>query len=115
MASTNTSEQHEAEAFNNLFEISKCLNSGIDKETLQILVDLVELGVNPEALATVVKEIRKEAAVIDATRGETPWTQARAVFLVSARETFTHGLGYDPTHNVAQEKILRNTNIIYKV
>ena len=46
------------------FEISKLLDCGLDKESLAILIALVENGVNPEALATVVKELRREAAAL---------------------------------------------------
>jgi mitotic-spindle organizing protein 1 len=42
------------------FEISKLLNCGIDKETLSLCMGLLETGVNPEALADVIKEIRRE-------------------------------------------------------
>ena len=44
-----------------LFEISSLLNTGLDRETLSILVNLTELGVNPEALAEVVQQLRGEA------------------------------------------------------
>lgn len=36
----------------------------MDKETLAILIGLCETGVNPEALAAVVKELRREAAAL---------------------------------------------------
>ncbi len=45
-------------------EISKILDTGLDKETLAILIGLLENGVNPEALAQVVKELRREAAAL---------------------------------------------------
>ena len=47
-----------------LFEISNILNTGLDRETLAILVNLCESGVHPEALAAVVKELRREAAAV---------------------------------------------------
>eukprot|EP00798_Chlamydomonas_sp_ICE-L_P029130 gene29133-32348_t len=47
-------------------EISTILDTGLDKETLSILIGLLELGVNPEALAAVVKELRREAAAFKA-------------------------------------------------
>lgn len=43
-----------------LQEISNLLNTGLDTETLAICVRLIEQGVNPEALALVVKELRRE-------------------------------------------------------
>jgi len=42
------------------FEINKLLNCGLDKETLSLCMGLLETGVNPEALADVIKEIRRE-------------------------------------------------------
>lgn len=46
------------------FEISKLLDCGLDKESLAILVSLCENGVSPEALATVVQELRREAKTL---------------------------------------------------
>ncbi|KAF4634977.1 hypothetical protein G7Y89_g3127 [Cudoniella acicularis] len=42
-------------------EISTLLNADLDRQTLSICISLIENGVNPEALATVVKELRKDA------------------------------------------------------
>lgn len=42
-----------------LFEISRILNTGLDMETLSICVRLCEQGINPEALSSVIKELRK--------------------------------------------------------
>lgn len=44
-----------------LFSISKLLNTGLDRETLQILFKLCESGVDPEALAHVVEQLRQES------------------------------------------------------
>jgi len=44
--------------------MSRILNTGLDRETLAILISLCECGVNPEALAAVVKELRREAAAL---------------------------------------------------
>jgi mitotic-spindle organizing protein 1 len=44
-----------------MFEMSQILNCGIDQKTLSILASLVENGVNPEALAAVVKELKRES------------------------------------------------------
>ena len=49
-----------------LFDISQLLETGLDRETLAILVGLTETGVNPEALAEVVKELRRESAALEA-------------------------------------------------
>jgi len=48
-------------------EISTLLNADLDRQTLSICISLIENGVNPEALASVVKELRKDA---DETRRE---------------------------------------------
>lgn len=45
-------------------EISNLLNTGLDDETLRVCVQLLEAGVNPEALATVVQELRRETTAI---------------------------------------------------
>lgn len=44
--------------------MSRVLNCGLDRRTLSILVSLCENGVNPEALAAVVKELRRESAAV---------------------------------------------------
>ena len=45
-------------------EISDLLNTGLDEETLKVCVQLLEAGVNPEALAAVVRELRRETAAL---------------------------------------------------
>merc|ERR1712087_222333 len=52
------------EALAVLFDISQLLETGLDRESLGILVELTESGVNPEALAAVVKELRRESAAL---------------------------------------------------
>ncbi|CAG4987660.1 unnamed protein product [Parnassius apollo] len=47
------------EAFQMLYQISQLLCTGLDQETLTICIRLCELGVDPEVLARVIKEIRK--------------------------------------------------------
>ncbi|KKK21666.1 hypothetical protein P175DRAFT_0473384 [Aspergillus ochraceoroseus IBT 24754] len=50
-----------------LHEISTLLNTNLDRTELSLCVSLIENGVNPDALATVIKDLRKEAVV--ASRG----------------------------------------------
>lgn len=72
----------EAEALETLdiaYELSCLLNCDVDKETLRILIQLCEQGVNPEALARVVRELRREAANIQALEGATASTISEAV------------------------------------
>ena len=51
-----------AEALEVAFEINKILDCGLDREILSLCIALVETGVNPEALAEVIKKLRKVAA-----------------------------------------------------
>ncbi|KAG6074667.1 hypothetical protein E4U31_003247 [Claviceps sp. LM219 group G6] len=45
-----------------LHEISTLLNCQLDRRAISICVSLIERGVNPEALAQVIRELREEAA-----------------------------------------------------
>ncbi|XP_064349165.1 mitotic-spindle organizing protein 1 isoform X1 [Camelus dromedarius] len=56
-----------------LLEISRILNTGLDMETLSICVRLCEQGINPEALSSVIKELRKATEALKKTREI--WTQ----------------------------------------
>jgi len=47
--------------------MSKILNTGLDMETLATVVRLCESGVNPEALALVFMELKRESASIKVT------------------------------------------------
>lgn len=47
------------EAFQMMYQISQLLCTGLDPDTLSICIRLCELGVDPEVLANVIKEIRK--------------------------------------------------------
>jgi mitotic-spindle organizing protein 1 len=51
-----------AEALDIAYEINKILDCGLDKESLSICIALLETGINPEALAQVIKKLREEAA-----------------------------------------------------
>ncbi|KAE8321990.1 mitotic-spindle organizing gamma-tubulin ring associated-domain-containing protein [Aspergillus sergii] len=44
-----------------LHEISTLLNTALDRTDLSLCVSLIENGVNPDALATIIKDMRKEA------------------------------------------------------
>ncbi|OJD23181.1 mitotic-spindle organizing protein 1 [Blastomyces percursus] len=50
-----------------LHEISTILNTHLDRTELSLCVSLIENGVNPEALAAVIKELRREAAAATTT------------------------------------------------
>jgi len=47
-----------------LMEISSLLNTGLDSDSLSICVRLCESGINPEALALVIHELRRAAASV---------------------------------------------------
>ncbi|KAL0129306.1 hypothetical protein PUN28_004184 [Cardiocondyla obscurior] len=51
--------------FQTLFQISKLLNTNLDETTLSICIRLCENGVNPHALATVVKELQREVKAMN--------------------------------------------------
>ncbi|KAI7816396.1 mitotic-spindle organizing protein 1 [Gamsiella multidivaricata] len=55
-------QQEARQAMDILAEMSSILNTGLDREMLSICVSLCESGVNPEALAAVIKELRRESA-----------------------------------------------------
>ena len=61
---SNTNSKIFAPAFSVLFEMSQILNCGLDQRTLTILAGLIENGVNPEALAAVVKELKRETEAL---------------------------------------------------
>ncbi|ESQ27793.1 hypothetical protein EUTSA_v10019414mg [Eutrema salsugineum] len=44
-----------------VFRMSNILETGLDRHTLSVLIALCDLGLNPEALAAVVKELRQES------------------------------------------------------
>nr|GMD46450.1 mitotic-spindle organizing protein 1B [Ipomoea batatas]GMD48088.1 mitotic-spindle organizing protein 1B [Ipomoea batatas] len=44
------------------FHMSNILDTGLDRQTLSILIALCDMGLNPEALAAVVKELARESS-----------------------------------------------------
>jgi len=55
-----------------LYDMSQLLSTQLDKETLATCIGMIESGVNPEALAAVIQELRREGAAIAArqSRGD---------------------------------------------
>ncbi|KDQ61448.1 hypothetical protein JAAARDRAFT_123563 [Jaapia argillacea MUCL 33604] len=49
-----------------LHDISQLLGTQLDKETLATCVSMIESGANPEALAAVIQELRRERTSINA-------------------------------------------------
>ncbi|KAJ1418725.1 Mitotic-spindle organizing protein 1 [Sesbania bispinosa] len=54
------------------FNMSNILDTGLDRHTLSVLIALCDLGVNPEALAAVVKELRKEKPSLSSPHPSAP-------------------------------------------
>lgn len=48
------------ETFQSLMELSRLLCTGLEPDTLAICIQLCEAGINPQLLATVIRELRKE-------------------------------------------------------
>ncbi|RWR93966.1 mitotic-spindle organizing protein 1B [Cinnamomum micranthum f. kanehirae] len=44
-----------------VFQMSNILATGLDRHTLSILIALCDRGINPEALAALVRELRNES------------------------------------------------------
>lgn len=65
--------------FQTLYQISKLLNTNLDPTTLSICIRLCENGVNPYALATVVKELQREVKAMDnANQLESPSSKSNS-------------------------------------
>ncbi|KIV77703.1 mitotic-spindle organizing protein 1 [Exophiala sideris] len=60
MPSTDSKREKAREVVDILEEISVLLNTQLDRTQLSLCVSLIENGVNPEALATAIKELRRE-------------------------------------------------------
>ena len=58
---TNEEYNDAQETLEILFEISQILNCQIDRQTLSIIVTLIENGVNPVSVASILKEIKNES------------------------------------------------------
>ena len=44
--------------FEDAYELSKILNTGLDRETLARCMSLIEEGVNPEGLAMIIHDLK---------------------------------------------------------
>ena len=54
-----TKQVSDAQALDVLHEMSQLLKTGLDKEALAICMQMINQGVNPEALAAVIKELKR--------------------------------------------------------
>lgn len=48
------------ETFQSLLELSKLLCTGLEPDTLAVCIQLCAAGINPELLASLLRELRKE-------------------------------------------------------
>ncbi|KAI9307517.1 mitotic-spindle organizing protein 1 [Cunninghamella echinulata] len=62
MNNSTTTTTEVKETIDILHEISTILNTKLDKDTLALCISLCEKGVNPEALAAVIKDLQKQAS-----------------------------------------------------
>lgn len=66
MTAGNDAEMHveptDMNQFDVVYEISKLLNTGLSKETLQICVSMIEDGTNPLALADFVRQVTEHCS-----------------------------------------------------
>jgi len=70
MPPTKDSKREKArEVVDILEEISLLLNTQLDRAQLSLCVSLIENGVNPEALANAIKELRKETQDLQPVSG----------------------------------------------
>ncbi|GAB1607873.1 mitotic-spindle organizing protein 1, partial [Argonauta hians] len=46
------------EALDMMMELSNILNTGLDSDTLSLCIQLCESGINPDALAVVIRELQ---------------------------------------------------------
>jgi mitotic-spindle organizing protein 1 len=58
-------------------EIATLLDTGLDRRTCQILMALVDAGVNPSALAAAVLELRRQAEELGLATGPSDAPSAR--------------------------------------
>ncbi|GAA6067246.1 hypothetical protein Q7C36_022019 [Tachysurus vachellii] len=70
-SAANTNMNAVRETMDVLLEISRLLNTGLDMESLSICVRLCEQGINPEALSSVIKELRKATDTLKASDNST--------------------------------------------
>lgn len=56
--------EENSEVLDILFEISELLKTGLDKETLLVLLKLCENDVKPELLAEIILELKKKSALL---------------------------------------------------
>ncbi|GLD94234.1 hypothetical protein PINS_up002845 [Pythium insidiosum] len=87
-----------AQALETAYELSRLLNTGLDRETLCILVELIEQGVHPEALAAVVRDLRKDAvAPTSASTNASASMTASSGLARPHSQHFPHAAAHEPT------------------
>ncbi|KAF2484339.1 mitotic-spindle organizing gamma-tubulin ring associated-domain-containing protein [Neohortaea acidophila] len=69
-AADDTKRKAARETIDILHEISILLNTQLDRQSLSYCVSLIENGVNPEALANVIQQLRAHNERYEAQRGQ---------------------------------------------
>ncbi|KEF61251.1 mitotic-spindle organizing protein 1 [Exophiala aquamarina CBS 119918] len=69
MPSMETKREKAREVVDILEEISILLDTQLDRTQLSLCISLIENGVNPEALATAIKELRRETQDLEQDSG----------------------------------------------
>ncbi len=62
--STSSSILSAQDTFSTLTQLSNLLNTDLDRDSLALCVRLCEAGANPEALASVVREVKKQSQAV---------------------------------------------------
>lgn len=70
MSNVSTKITEAKETFQTVLEISRLLCTGLDPETLLICMKLCEAGVNPEALASIINDLRRETENLEMLQKE---------------------------------------------
>ena len=60
MQSHMSKENAAKDIIGHLYDLNVLMNSGLDHKTIHIIASMVENGISPVAIATIIKEIRNE-------------------------------------------------------
>ncbi|KAJ3436011.1 mitotic-spindle organizing protein [Anaeramoeba flamelloides] len=64
-SSKNNPNEKKNKSLKILNEMSNILETGLDEETLSLVVSLLEQGVNPDALTLIIKKLRRERSLLE--------------------------------------------------
>lgn len=61
MQSQSAKENDAKDIIGHLYDLNVLVNSGLDHKTIHIIASMVENGISPVAIATIIKDIRNES------------------------------------------------------